>query len=118
MRFLLSLIISSFFFIAPFQSNAGEISGKKLTVNTDTKIRGTEITDYSIIDGNAEAILLTNRNRSSLSQLRFQTYTNFIDQVVFNTWINFLPGKENIIQPYSYCKPIGLKLVFPQHYFW
>ena len=116
MRFLLSIILASFFFIAPVQGNARNISGKQFAVNIENKTPGT-LVNYSAIDKDADAIILCH-SRSSISQYRFQSHLSFINSVPAIAWAHFLPGTKNRIQPHLHFKPIQLKLVFPEHYYW
>ena len=117
MRFVLSLILSSFFFFSSFQGNASEVSGKQLTTNVDNSAT-TKLPDYSISDDYAVANINSNHRNSSTTQYRFYPFTNFINTVAFQNRANFFYEEKLFVQPHLYCKRIGLKLVFPEHYFW
>lgn len=117
MRHLLLLILSSFFFIAPLQSKAGEVAGKQSLKAIEKKSFGKEIFDYSLSHDSAPITLCRN-SRNSNTQCRLLPYTNFVNTITFVNKAKFLPVKKHFVAPYFYCKPIGLKLVFPQHYYW
>ncbi|HWH62221.1 MAG TPA: hypothetical protein VNS50_03070 [Ginsengibacter sp.] len=117
MRFLLSLILSSFLFIAPFQGNAGEVRGKQLTAGIKSTST-TNLLDYSISDGYADAIINSNHRNSLTTQYRFFSFTNFINLEGSQSRADFFYEGKLFVQPHLYCKRIGLKLVFPEHYFW
>jgi len=117
MRFVLSLILSSFLFIAPYQGNAREVSGTQLGANIENSNSTTKLLDCFICDDFAVAIINSGRN-SSTAQYRFYPFTNFINTVNFQKRVDFFYGEKLFVQPHLYCKRIGLKLVFPEHYFW
>lgn len=117
MRFLLSIIVSSFFFLTPFQGNAGKISGKMLTAGIENGTPGNELIDHSISDGNDIAVTYSS-HRNSTTQRRFYSFTNFLNTVAFKNSAVFFYETKLVAPPYLYCKRIGLKLVFPEHYFW
>jgi len=117
MRFVLSLILSSFLFIAPYQGNAREVSGTQLGANIENSTSTTKLLDCFICDDFAVAIINSGRN-SSTAQYRFYPFTNFINTVTFQKRVDFFYGEKLFVQPHLYCKRIGLKLVFPEHYFW
>jgi len=117
MRHLLLLILLSFFFIAPLESKAGEVPGKQSLNEIENKSFGKELIDYSI-SHDSSPISLSNNSRSSSARFRFLTYTNFVNTNAFTNKAKFFPEKKYFVAYYFYCKPIGLKLVFPQHYYW
>ena len=116
MRHLLLLILLSFFFIAPSESKAGEVSAKQSLTEIENKSLDKESIDYSSHD--SSPIILLKNSGNSNGQFRFLTYTNFVNTITFTNNTKFLPGKKYFVASYFYCKPIGLKLVFPQHYYW
>jgi hypothetical protein len=118
MRFALSLILSSFFFIAPFQGNAGKVPGNQLTTDSKKSTSTTTYRDHSISGDHLFTIINSNHRNSSSTQSRPYTFGNFISPVDFQKQSEFFYEEELFVHPYSYCKRIGLKLVFPEHYFW
>jgi len=117
MRFVLSIIASSFFFFSTFQGNAGEVLGKQLTPDTDncTTIK---LFDCSVSDDYAVANINSNHRNYSTTKHRFYPSGNFINAVPSHRTLDFFYKEKLLIQPHLYCKRIGLKLVFPEHYFW
>ena len=116
MRQLLLLILLSVFFIAPLASKAGEVSAKQSLTEIENKSFNKESIDYSSHD--SSPIILLKNSGNSNGQFRLLTYTNFVNTITFANNTKFLPGKKYFVASYFYCKPIGLKLVFPQHYYW
>ncbi|MEP6950365.1 MAG: hypothetical protein ABI863_13865 [Ginsengibacter sp.] len=118
MRFLLSFILSSFVFIAPFRSNAGEVPGKQITANFESKTSATEMLNYSISGDYAVAVINSNHRYASAAQYRFNPFTNFIYSAASRGRLHFFYKQKYFAGPHLYCKRIGLKLIFPEHYFW
>jgi|SRR5437868_11808910 len=117
MRFVLSLIVSSFFFFSPFQGNASEVLSKELKANIDNG-NTTTLPGYSLSDDYAVAHINSNYRSSSTTQNRFHPFNNFIAAKAFQNEIIFFYEEKLFVQPHLCCKRIGLKLVFPEHYFW
>ena len=118
MRFFLSLILSSFFFIAPFQGSARVAPGKPLTSIIEKSTPTTTLADYSVSNDYTGDVINSGHRNSSTTQYRFFPFANFINTVAFPNRINLFYEEKLFIQPHLYCKRIGLKLVFPEHYFW
>jgi hypothetical protein len=118
MRFLLSLILSSFFFIAPFQCSAGEVPAKILTASIENSTTGNQLVDYSISDGHDIAITYSDHRTNTANQRRFYFFTNFLNTAAFKNKAEVFYETKLVARPNLYCKRIGLKLVFPEHYFW
>ena len=116
MRHLLLLILLSFFFIAPLEGKAGEVAANQSLTEIENRNLGKELIDYSSHD--SSPIILFKNSRSSNGQFRFLTYTNFVNTITIANNTKFLAEKKYFVTSYFYCKPIGLKLVFPQHYYW
>jgi hypothetical protein len=116
MRQLLLLILFSLFFIAPSEGKAGEVSQKQSLTEIENTTFGKELIDYSSHD--SSPIILLKNSRSFNRQFRFLTNVNFVNRITFASNTKFLPEKKYFVASYFYCKPIGLKLVFPQHYYW
>ena len=118
MRFLLSLILLSFFFLAPFQGNAGKVSGKALTTNIEGNTPWNQLIDYSMSDGHDMAITHSAHGNSTTNQRRFYSFPDFLNTIAFKSSAAFFYEIKPVPAPHVYCKRIGLKLVFPEHYFW
>jgi len=117
MRFVLFLIISSFLFFSPLRGNGSDVLGRQLKTNIDNGNK-TKQTDCSLSDDYAVAHINSNHRNSSTTQNRFYPFNNYIATIAFQNEINFFYEEKLFVQPHSYCKRIGLKLIFPEHYFW
>ena len=118
MRFLLSVILPSFLFIAPFQGRAHVACDKQLTSNIEKSAPATKLVDHCVSDDYTPVIINSGHRKSSTTPYRFFLFANFINTVAFPNRINLFYEEKLFIQPHLYCKRIGLKLVFPEHYFW
>ena len=116
MRFALSLLVSSLFFFSPSRGNASEVLGIQLKTNSDNS--KTALADYSLSDDYSVAHINSNHRNSSTTQNRFHPFNNFIATIAFQNGVKFFYEEKLFVQPHSYCKRIGLKLIFPEHYFW
>ena len=117
MSFVLSFIVSSFFFFSPFQGKASSLLAKQLKTNIDN-CNATTLPDYSISDDYAVANINSNHRNSSTTHNRFYPFNNFIATIAFQNAVNFFYEEKLFVQPHLYCKRIGLKMHFPEHYFW
>lgn len=116
MQRLLLFILFFFFFIAPSDSKAGEVSAKQSLTEIENRSFDKESIDYSSHD--SSPVILFKNSTSSNVQSRFLTYTNFVNTIAFANHSEFLTEKKYFVASYFYSKPIGLILVFPQHYYW
>ena len=117
MRFVLSFILSSFLFITPYQGKSGEVSGTQLRASVENSASTTKLLDCFKCDDFVVAIINSGRN-SSTTKYRFYPFTNLINTVAFQKQVDFFYEEKLFVRPHLYCKRIGLKLVFPEHYFW
>ena len=117
MRFVLSFIVSSFFFFFPIQGKASGVLGKQFKTNA-ANCNATTLPDYCISDDYAVANINSNHRNNSTTHNRFYPFNNFIATIAFQNGVNFFYEEKLVVQPHFYCKRIGLKLVFPEHYFW
>jgi len=116
MQRLLLFILFSFFFIAPSESKAGEVSAKQSLTEIENRSFDKESIDYSSHD--SSPVILFKNSGSSNASFRFLTYANFVNTITFTNNTKFLSEKKYFVASYFYCKPIGLKLIFPRHYYW
>ena len=56
--------------------------------------------------------------RTASTSYRHLTYSRFVDLFSAALYANQPPEHAGFHQPDVYFKPIALKLVFPEHYFW
>lgn len=117
MRLLFSFILSSFFLIASLHGNAREISEQQLTNNIKNETSAKELIDYTINNDFNSAVNLINHGRGS-TKSRFYSYTNVVNTFTSVIRTERYPKDKYFVHPYLYCKSIGLKLIFPQHYYW
>lgn len=118
MRFLLLVILSSSLFIAPSGSKASEVRAKQLTTNFEGNPSATKILSCVVSDDYAVAIITSNDRTSSSSQYRYYPLINFVYSVARQYNLHLFYKQKYFAEPHLYCKRIGLKLLFPEHYFW
>lgn len=118
MRLLLSFILTSLFFIAPNNSDASTAFDKGSVVTFANQFSQAEPAGFSDYGHQTARIVHKSNIRSFSNQHRLlpgihpDCSGQFLVPVA-----NLLPSSR-LIAPYSYCKPIGLMLLFPKHYFW
>jgi hypothetical protein len=117
MRLLLSFILLFSFFITPLRSSAGTMSATKATKLTGSKLPKTTIIDYLVNDHTA---VINNTSQYKIYNTRYRSFS-YAD--LFNTDCSIkatipVPETKYFVVPHLYCTSIGLKLIFPKHYFW
>ena len=115
MRFLVSILLSFFFFIAPLQSSVPE---EQSMPRIEHKLSTTTLIGYSISDDHSEALRRLDHRNSSVTHYRVFPFTHFANSFFLKSGIELIQNGKYFIHPYSYCKRFGLKLLFPEHYFW
>jgi hypothetical protein len=118
MRFLLSLILSAVLFTSPLRGSAGEPSGKQVAGSIKKSTSATNFLHYSATDGEAIAIIHFNQRTGSTSHYRFFPFTAFINTAGIQKREDSFYKEKLFAQSHSVCERIGLKLIFPEHYFW
>ena len=116
MRLLFFLILTSFQFIAPLKSNA-EVISHKPTENI-SKPSKTELKAYAFDTRSSADITPVTSLRTSNSQCRYNPFVKYFNNAdLLDKLIRY---RKNTVftGSFSYFKPIGLLLIFPQHYFW
>lgn len=63
-------------------------------------------------------IIPSGNSNSALTRYKAFHFSNHIQAVCISCSRQILPAKKYFTPTYTYCQPIGLKLVFPKHYFW
>jgi len=117
MRQWLLFILSFFFLVTSVPGKAGVVMPGKSSGTVEIKSAGKVLIDYSNhIESSAFARSQTFRNL--IKQFRHFPYTNFLNTIVFVNNAAILREKPAAVKSYLYCKSIGLKLIFPQHYYW
>lgn len=118
MKQLCILILSFLFLSASLCSRAGTIS-KEFTVEN---IEGCVSCNKSVghITGDEHHAIVAHavhRTGGSTAQWKLLRWINFADAYLLSLRIS-PDDPESFFNPYLYCKPIRLQLIFPQHYFW
>jgi hypothetical protein len=118
MRLLLSFLFISFFFLAPHCSEAAGMQEKEYETTSAYGFSKKDVVGYSEYGHLAITIFRTGNIRIATNQQRLlpavhPNYSSFSVVLVGCS----LPA-DRLEEPSSYCKPIGLKLLFPKHYFW
>jgi hypothetical protein len=118
MRFLISLILTSLFFLASHDSDAAGKCGFDIGQNTESGIIAKDLTG-STPYADAGSIVFT---QVSLRTPSFKLRTV---QGIYPDYIplpfsacEVLSVADCPTKSFSHCVPIGLKLLFPKHYFW
>lgn len=117
MRLMFSLILTSFFFLAYQQSKSAAVVGKEWRQTIKDKHSNSNLSGQSQHKNLSKAILQNNHHSSTnhsrpLSEIQAGAGTAFLSPVSDFLHTHFLAP------PYNYCTSIGLKLLFPKHYFW
>jgi hypothetical protein len=118
MRLLLQFILLSSFFFAPFKSKAGGVTNAEATQLKDCKTAKTAIIHYLVSDDHTAVISNTGQRNISNTRYRPFSYAHFYSTDCFIKKTTPLPGTKYFVIPHLYCQSIGLKLIFPKHYFW
>lgn len=118
MRLLLSLILTSFILLAPQNSDAAGVYGKKTVVTSSFGLSEIDVAGYSEYGHLAVTILHKSNVRNATNQHRslpgiHPDYSSFHFAPV-----ELLLPANRLEERYSYCIPIAMKLLFPKHYFW
>lgn len=116
MRFLCSLLWC-FFFLVPAESKASDHASVQVKKETKDRLQEKHI-DLFLTDHQSTALI--NSTSSSVLTLRpiVFPYTNFVHTAFHISSPTFTRETKYVVCPYLYCKQIGLKLIFPEHYFW
>jgi hypothetical protein len=117
MRLMLSLILSCFFFVAPFSSSAGNMPASEAVKKGSQQSK--EVLLKKTADTDCSAIITPSVHSSNYSNRHsFFSFADYVNAVCCTIYSTALPGNKYFSHPYLYCKPIQLKLLFPKHYFW
>jgi len=118
MRLLVSFILSFLFLVAQGSSPAGK-GWEKKSLNGITETAWFQgFLDHSFNEDYCKAVVPSNPQSHSTNHYRFYPHASFAKPVIFSNRINILYNLKYAIDPYLYCKRFGLKLIFPEHYFW
>lgn len=118
MRLMLSVILSFSFFIAPHSSNATGVPSQNTAISFSESIATIDISAYSDINDPLLNLVHKSSFRSATNKFRC---CNGGDADTSNLHIAPLAGMlsgKRLDNAYSFCIPIGQKLLYPKHYFW
>jgi hypothetical protein len=117
MRFLLYILLASFYIINPTQVNAGMLplsQGKIVAdkANEQSSIKKDKLSQKQF--ASLTAIPQTGINYSSYRYHPFEKF--FFEEVQFGNYK--LSNNKEFLETFGLSKPIGLLLIFPHHNFW
>jgi hypothetical protein len=118
MRLLVSIILTSFFFLTSQDSDAAGKFGFSVGQNKGSGIIENDLSDSSTF-ADAGSIVFTQ------VIIRTPSYQYRSVQGIHPDHVRVPVSAYEIVNPadrptkaFSHCVPIGLKLLFPKHYFW
>jgi hypothetical protein len=117
MRILLSLILLCCFFITPLESNAGSKSDNRTSV-LKKKFSKAGVAGHLAGDDCAAVITPSGNSHSAVTRYKSFHFSNHLQAVCISCGRQLLAAEKYFAPTYTYCQPIGLKLLFPKHYFW
>ena len=116
MRLLYSLLWC-LLFLVPAESHAADHAAVLVKQETKDRLQEKHI-DLFLTDHQSTALI----NSSSSTVLTLRPigfpYTNFVHTTILLSNPTFTVDLKYVVCRYFYCKQIGLKLIFPEHYFW
>ena len=118
MKRLLIIVLSSIFLGASLCSYAGEGSSQLPQTESDFQTYCQGTVDFSAINDSEALLSPAHFRRVSVTHFRLQAYTSSAGHEGSAVFLKVSSAPVRFYKPYVYCKPIRLKLVFPQHYFW
>lgn len=115
MKFLVTILLSFFYFIAPLQSYAKEISVTKI-VHSSVNKPDKEAPGLSYSNPLADLFYL---NEPTTNPGNGRSYVSDADMLSndFYPLDIHLVANYFLLPSFLYCKSIGLILIFPEHYF-
>ncbi|MBE7169374.1 MAG: hypothetical protein INR73_02225 [Williamsia sp.] len=117
MKQLFIFLISTLFLSASLYSNTGTVSKELSIENGDSRSFSPESLSHS---AGYDLDAIVNRpvyKTASTAHGKLIRWTPFVDAYLLTLSASADYNKA-FFQPYLYCKPISLRLIFPQHYFW
>lgn len=118
MQRLLILILTCFYFTAPVQSYAGEVSKKCQPPAVQRAATHTTISKRSAATEFYADLTRLLSLRSGNTQVRYAFPARHFTASATDACAIAGDKSNYVIPAFLYCKSIGLLLVFPQHYFW
>jgi hypothetical protein len=118
MRFSLSIILPFLFFVPAVHGNLADGSGDQVTKIVQHEVVAAGSVNELISSDYTTSAQDIRRNRNSTTEYRFHPYINYNNPVSFSPGQKFYFNTKHFVRSYTDCKPIALKLIFPEHYFW
>ena len=118
MRMLISIILTSFFFIASPNSEAAGKPEFKSDLTFAGEIIAQEINSNSEFADAGSIVFPQLGLRTSSSQYRTVHGTHPDHFGLPSLAYEVISQADRPTKSFSHCVPIGLKLLFPKHYFW
>ena len=114
----LFISILSFFFFSASLCGYADTASKELPEETiDGCISCKESVGHAGSEHNAVVTHAVHRAGGSTTPWKLLRFTNWAN--AYFIALRAVPGNQGIfVDPYLYCKPIRLQLIFPRHYFW
>ena len=118
MRLLFFLILACFYAMVPFQSQAGVVSKEYSHLIAESTASNATVSKRSTASELFADLTHLSSIRSGNTQIRYVFLVKYF--VATATYADAVTNSKSsyFIPAFLYCKPIGLLLVFPQHYFW
>jgi len=117
MRLLLLFIVSLLQLATPVKGHAGVAVKKQYAANFESKSAEATLKGHFFTQQSAAELTSLTHVRGNSSQWRHPSFVKHFATGCFANTVFFTQNKL-FVQPYLYCKPIRLILVFPEHYFW
>lgn len=118
MKQLFILILSSLLLSASLYSNTGTVPKEIQVENIDGCVSCKKSVGHITHDEHHAVVAhAVHRTGGSTAQWKLLRWINFADAYLLS--LRIAPDDQSLFSdPYLYCKPIRLQLIFPQHYFW
>ncbi len=119
MRLLLSFILAFSSFLAPHKSDAtGGVHGKKTDISASDSISKSGISAYSEYGHQLLTIAYSTTIGNATNKYRCFAGIHPDNSNLHGAPLAFLLTAKRLENAYSFCIPIGQKLLYPKHYFW
>ena len=118
MRLLISIILTSFFFLASHDSDAAGKSGfNGEKINLSQVVAKDLSNNSSLADAGLVAAAKFTLRNPSFQYRSLQGVSPDLVHLPYSAYEIVSPA-DRPTKSFSHCVPIGLKLLFPKHYFW
>jgi hypothetical protein len=103
--------------MAPAESKAADQTAVQLKQETKNRLQENQLNIFTTEHQSTALIYSTNSPVLTLRPIVFP-YSNFVHTTILISNPTLTVDSKYVVCPYLYCKQIGLKLIFPEHYFW